>query len=316
MEEKQRRRAQLECLYDMFRDRIEENVIYIVYTENDGEIDLVIDQLMSIAKCSLTGYDFEPPSRSPVEPTASPVNGHSGERTSSSATTNNNNNTTSRSATSSPAALKDPDGFIKYTKYTRPKKVQPINKGAKKSSTEEKYVDEDKLDEGGDEEDQDDNKELTLDEQIEREQKAIENLLNEKNTCHDKASHYLSKKMFPVTSYYSELSGNYRRMIETKTRKLIDLLLLKSENANTIDLHGLNPVQAKLVVTELLSIRQDQLSIDKQGEANIDIITGWGKHTTQTGSHRIRATILALLREKHYDFSHINKGAVRVTIRR
>lgn len=295
MDDKQRKRIQLECLYDMFRDKIEENVIYIVYSENDGKIDTTIDQLMSIAACSLTGYYFEPSCMS----ASRSLNGMVDKTLTS--TTN-----ISRSATSSPSVGKITNGDL-------------ITKHGHKSDIVKTYSngsDEGKKVEVGDEEEDGDDEQLDIDKRIECVQNSIEELLTEKKTCHDKASHYLSKKMYPVTSYYSELSGNYRRMIENKTKKLIDLLLLKSSNANTIDLHGLNPIQAKLVINELLNIRQQQLSIDKQGKASIDIITGWGKHTVHTGQHRIRPTIVALLREKGFEFSLINKGALRVTIRR
>lgn len=60
MDEKARWRIQLDCLYEMFRDRIEENVIYIVYSENEGKIDATIDQLMPIANSSFTGHNFDP----------------------------------------------------------------------------------------------------------------------------------------------------------------------------------------------------------------------------------------------------------------
>lgn len=290
MDEKQRRRTQLECLYEMFRDKIEENVVYIVYNENDGKIDTTIDQLMSIAACSLTGHYFEPPSKSK----ALSVNGAND-------ATLSNARDTSRRTTASPSAAKP-------TKAALLDKTGNVSGIAKTLSNGHKNGD--KADEDSDDE------VLDIEKQIENVQNSIDNLLTEKNTCHEKASHYLGKKMYPVTSYYSELSGNYRRMIETKTKKLIDLLLQKSANANTVDLHGLNPVQAKLVVNELLNRRQEQLSIDKQGKADIDIITGWGKHTVHTGQHRIRPTIVALLREKGFEYNLINKGALRVTIRR
>lgn len=121
--------------------------------------------------------------------------------------------------------------------------------------------------------------------------------------------------MYPVTSYYSTLASQLRTMIDDKTNQLVDLLLQKSDNSSQIDLHGLNPVQARLVVGELLSIRQSKLMIDKQGETSIDIITGWGKHSNTHGQ-RIRPTIVALLREKGYEYHRLNKGALRVTVRR
>lgn len=246
MSEKERRRIQLQCLYDMFRDKIEENVIYIVYTENEAQIDTTIDQLMSIAACSFTGYEFPPESS------------------------------------------------------TREERKKIVDKKFEDESTNT---------------DEDDEK-RDIDERIDSLQESIQNLLVEKKSCHEKASQYLSKKMFPVTSYYSELASQYRRMVEIKTRKLVDLLLLKSQDANSIDLHGLNPIQARLVVGELLNIRQNKLSIDKQGETSIDIITGWGKHTVTNSQHRIKPTIVALLREKGFEFIHLNRGALRVTIRR
>lgn len=302
MDEKTRNRIQLNCLYDMFRDRIEENVIYIVYTENDCKIDATIDQLMSIAACSLTGYHFEPPSNSKLKQ----PNG-SGARL-----TTTNGGSSSMSRTSSPSS-----SVLTKNGTTSIGNVNKLHSNSLTSNgISTRSSDSGESERGDDEEINGDDESLDIDERIARVQKSIEQLLSEKAACHDKASQYLSKKMYQVTSYYSELSGHCRRMIETKTRKLIDLLLLKSENANTIDLHGLNPIQARLVVSELLNIRQDQLSIDKQGETNIDIITGWGKHTVKTGQHRIRPTIVALLRDKGYHFYHLNKGALRVTIRR
>lgn len=304
IDEKTRRRIQLDCLYDMFRDRIEENVIYIVYTENEGKIEATIDQLMSIAACSLTGYHFEP----------SCANAKLKDSNSIDATGRHVNTNKSSSRTSSPSSsglignrpIASSSGCLSKT-HSNSFTSNGLSTKSSDSGDSEK---------GDDEEVNGSDEHLDIDERIAKTQQSIEELLAEKASCHDKASQYLNKKMYQVTSYYSELSGHCRRMIETKTRKLIDLLLLKSENANTIDLHGLNPIQAKLVVSELLSIRQDQLSIDKQGETNIDIITGWGKHTVKTGQHRIRPTIVALLKDKGYHFYHLNKGALRVTIRR
>lgn len=251
MDEKVRRRVQLDCLYEMFRDRVEENVIYIVYIENDGQIDETIDHLMSISSCSLTGHVFEPPSKPKPKP-----------NTSRSLTQINNN----------------------------------------------------KLDEEGDQTDRG-IPQGSIDERIERLQASINELVIEKQASHDKASQYLSKKMFPVTSYYSELSSQLRRMIETKTSELVDMLIEKCEDSDSIDLHGLNPVQARQVVGELLEKRTNKLMIDKQGEATIDIITGWGKHSATQG-HRVRPTIVALLRERGLEYYRLNKGALRVTLRR
>jgi hypothetical protein len=304
MDEKTRRRIQLDCLYEMFRDRIEENVVYIVYTENEGKIDSTIDQLMSIAACSLTGHHFEPPSNTKL-------------KDSTNSTAINVKQTVPKDGSNSPrTSSPSTSGLARNRLHS----ASHMNKAHSNSLTSNglstKSSDSGDSEKGDDEEIVVDDEHLDIDERISKIQQSIEELLAEKASCHEKASQYLSKKMYQVTSYYSELSGHCRRMIETKTRKLIDLLLLKSENANTIDLHGLNPIQAKLVVSELLNIRQEQLSIDKQGEANIDIITGWGKHTVKTGQHRIRPTIVALLKDKGYHFYHLNKGALRVTIRR
>lgn len=250
MDDKMRHRVQLDCLYDMFRDRVEENVIYIVYTENDGQIDNTIDHLMSIASCSLTGRMFE------QKPKPKP--------------------NTSRS-------------LIQINS-------NKLEEQEKKEQTTERET-------------------YSIDEQIERLQSSINELVIEKQTSHDKASQYLSKKMFPVTSYYSELSSQLRRMIETKTNELVGLLIEKSKDSDSIDLHGLNPMQASRVVGELLEIRTNKLMIDKQGEATIDIITGWGKHSAQQGQ-RVRPTIVALLRERGLEYFRLNKGALRVTLRR
>lgn len=252
MDDKVRRCIQLNCLYEMFRDRVEEDVVYIVYSENEGKIDITIDQLMSIDACSFTGHFFE----------------------------------------------QKPSKISKVEEQQQDHKCE-VRKLKLKQVVE---VEEDETT-------------LTIEEQIEGLQKCIDDLLLEKKSTHDKASQYLSKKMYPVTGYYSELGSQLRRLIEDKTNKLVDLLLQKSKNSNTIDLHGLNPVQARLVVNELLKLRQSKLMIDKQGETSIDIITGWGKHKVTHG-HRIRPTIVALLREKHFEFHHLNRGALRVTIRR
>lgn len=270
MDNKNRVRIQLECLYEMFRDKVEENVVYIVYSENEGKIDLTIDQLMSIAACSFTGYDFEPSKLAQDQMMKD---------------------------------QKDPiqsiiDSDIRHV----PKSSQGKNTVIVKSSLEN-----DENDAGSS---------LSINDRIERLQKCIDDLLEEKKFSHDKASHYLSKRMFPVTSYYSDLASQLRKMIETKTNQLVELLLERSDDAKNIDLHGLNPVQARLVVSELLKIREKKLVIDKQGEAKIDIITGWGKHSACLNGQRIKPTIVNLLRDKGYEYQHLNKGALRVTIRR
>lgn len=285
MDDKIRKRIQLDCLYDMFRDRIEENVIYIVHSENDGQIDTTIDQLMSISSCSFTGHHFEPMPKPLVN-------------------TNTFNSINSNNiATKSNFNSADLNSDIKRTNSNSQKLIKDSNKKTEKDSN----IDQDNSDIDDD---------CTIDERIERLQKSIDDLLVEKKTSHDKASQYLSRKMFPVTSYYSELASQLKRMIENKTSQLVDLLLLKSQDSNCIDLHGLNPIQARLVVSELLKIRQEKLVIDKQGEASIDIITGWGKHSVSQGLHRVRPTIISLLREKGIKFHYLNRGALRATIQR
>lgn len=281
MDEAARRRVQLDCLYEMFRDRIEENVVYIVYSENEGRIDTSIDQLMSIAACSFTGHYFENKCRMDGS-----LKKYDSRENSENATSTAN-----------------------LSRLT----PSPLNSDARsRARAGDEYPDKD---DHGVNDDAEDETKLSLDEQIERVQKCIEDLLMEKRNSHDKASQYLSKRMFPVTSYYSDVAGQLRSMIDKKTKHLVDLLLRKSENANSIDLHGLNPIQARLVVSELLNIRQNKLMIDKQGEASVDIITGWGKHCVTNGQ-RIRPTIVALLKEKGFEFIYVNKGALRVTIRR
>lgn len=251
MDEKVRKRMQLDCLYDMFRDRVEENVIYIVYTENEAKIDTTIDHLMSIAACSFTGHHF-------------------GEH-------NNSNDLGNTSVKRS---------------------ITPTTRDSV-------------------EKDENDYNSVTgINERIQILQMSIQHLLDEKKASHEKASQYLSKKMYPVTSYYSDLASQMRRMIETKTNQLVELLLEKSTDSKTIDLHGLNPIQATLVIKQLLKIRQDKLMIDKQGEASVDIITGWGKHSVSPNGQKVKPTILRLLKDEGYEFCHINKGALRVTIRR
>lgn len=287
MDDKARSRVQLDCLYEMFRDRIEENVVYIVFSENDGKIDTTIDQLMSIAACSFTGHQFEPQiSVRATKPNANCVPTtvkHPGDS----------------SANTKRVLSPDSNGRVGNKKFANDLNKDSIEKDDLSTSS---GIVEDDI-------------ESTIEERIERLQRSIDDLLAEKKNSHDKASQYLSKKMYPVTSYYSELTSQFRKMIEDKTNKLVDLLLQRSDNSNYIDLHGLNPIQARLVVSELLKIRQDKLQIDKQGEATIDIITGWGKHKITHG-HRIRPTIVSLLRENGYEYHHLNKGALRVTIRR
>jgi len=275
MDAKLRDRIRLNCLYDMFRDRIEENVIYIVFSENDGKIDATVDQLMLIASCSFTGHQFEP------KPVLTQATNHS--------------KTASR------------DGLPNISES-----LTRVSKTSKElSKRNSKHGDTDQADDNPDE----DETALSVQDRIERLQKSINDLLLEKQSSHDKASLYLSKKMYTVTSYYSELGSQLRKMIEDKTNQLVDLLIEKSSDSDHIDLHGLNPVQARLVVNELLRIRQNKLLIDKQGEASVDIITGWGRHSLTHG-HKIRPTIVALLREKGFEYHHLNRGALRVTIRR
>lgn len=276
----------------MFRDKIEENVIYIVYSENEGKIDTTIDQLMSIAACSFTGHLFEPQDTKIAS-------------TKFTYTTSSGQNIT-HSLNESLASINEENRAISKQNQlgnrTHDDSTKNISGACNKSADEVDELDTENNDD--------------LDEQIGRLQNSIDDLLMEKKSSHDKASQYLSRKMFPVTSYYSELASQIRRMIEDKTNKLVELLLKKSQNSDSIDLHGLNPIQARLVVSELLRIRQHKLLIDKQGEASIDIITGWGKHSVNHQGQRIRTTIVALLREKGFEYHRLNKGALRVTIRR
>lgn len=288
MDDKKRRQVQLNCLYEMFRDKIEENVIYIVYTENEGKkIDTTIDQLMSIAACSFTGRHFEP-SASPQTPPLSAqicsngkvaVAAAANETTSTSLAGIECNHNASRLAT-------------KTQQLTNAQDATPA---------------------GADEEDENDK--LSIEEKIVKLQQSIDDLLLEKRGCHDKASQYLTRKMYPVTSYYSEMASQLNRYVERKTNKLVDLLLERSKDSNQIDLHGLNPIQARLVVSEFLRLRENKLMVDRQPETSIDIITGWGKHK-QTQGQQIRPTIVALLRDQGREYYHLNKGALRVTIRR
>lgn len=263
MDSKAKTRIQLDCLYEMFRDKVEENVIYIVYSENEGKIDVTIDQLMSIASCSFTGHCFEPPKSAQCQMI-------SDQRQSS-------------------------------------RSIADSNQNNQKSATNGKQTEEN--------EENDEESSLSINERIDRLKKSIDDLLDEKQACHDKVSHYLSKRMFPVTSYYSDLASQLRRIIETKTNQLVQLLLEKSTDTNHIDLHGLNPIQARLVVSELLKLRESKLMIDRQPEAIVDIITGWGRHSASHTGHRIKPVIVSLLRDKKYEYRQLNKGALRVTIR-
>lgn len=292
MDTKTRSRMHLSCLYDMFRDKIEENVIYIVYTENDGKIDTTIDQLMSIAACSFTGHLFEPQDTK-IASTQFTYTTNSGQ-----SITHSLNESLENITAESRTITKQKKLGTNAADDSRESRSSPQD-----TTTDAVYD----LENGGD---------ADIDEQIERLQNSIDDLLLEKKSSHDKASQYLTRKMFPVTSYYSELGSQIRRMIEEKTNKLVDLLLKKSQNSDSVDLHGLNPVQARLVVSELLKTRQRKLLIDKQGEASVDIITGWGKHSVNHQGQRIRTTIVALLREKGFEYHRLNKGALRVTIRR
>lgn len=288
----------------MFRDRIEENVVYIVYTENECKIDTTIDQLMSISACSLTGYHFEPKTTDnnvskdhdsctkPPDQIISPSSSSSNQKQ-----VPDKDFKTLRQLNTSAT----PNGVLKPTSKNNEASGVPDVIGSPGLSSEESCLSDDPN--------------PSIDKRIATIQKAIDDLLAEKGKCHEKSSYYTSKRMYPVTSYYSELASQYRRMIEQKTHQLVELLLTKSQNANYIDLHGLNPIQARLVVSEILDIRQEKLSIDKQGEASIDIITGWGKHCVTNGQ-RIKPAVKALLNEKGFDYHRLNKGALRVTIRR
>lgn len=275
MDPKTRDRIQLNCLYEMFHGRVEENVIYIIYSENEGKIDLTIDQLMSIAASSFTGHYFG----------------------------------TSKSDQNEMAlGTKDSTRSMIDSNMNQAKREQDTRK---RSSSDSLKDEEDEEDEENDEESS-----LSIDERIERLKKSIFALLEEKKASHDKASQYSTKKMFPVTSYYSDLASQLRRMIELKTNQLVELLLAKSSDSAQIDLHGLNPIQAQLVVSELLRTRTDGLVLDKRGVATVDIITGWGKHSVTPNGQRVKPTIVKFLRDKGYEYEQLNKGALRVTLRR
>lgn len=296
MDAKARWKIQLDCLYDMFRDRIEENVIYIVYSENEGKIHQTIDQLMPIANSSFTGHNFEP-----KPPLAQACNNLQGGR---------------KTLNSEPCAIvSNRLGSPSHAQNLECANVPIKQQQQKHLTTTEKNPTENDLEQNPTGETAIDKEILTIEEQIERLQSSIGELLVEKNSSHDKAAQYLSKKMYPVTSYYSTLASQLRKMIDDKTNQLVELLLQKCDNSSQIDLHGLNPVQARLVVSELLRIRQSKLMIDKQGETSIDIITGWGKHSNTHGQ-RIRPAIVALLRENGFEYHRLNKGALRVTVRR
>lgn len=301
MDEKLKQRMRLNCIYDMFRDKVEENVIYIVYTENEGKIDTTIDQLMSIAACSFTGHYFEPKSSSKDKANEQICN-NTGNKLSNQTTTTTNSHEQDCSTSNQFKTIK-----------------KSINSNKRKLATTSPTGDNNPINgkedyDGGDEDE--DISSLSINEQIERLQCSIDQLLEEKNKSHEKATQYLTKKMYPVTSYYSDLASQIRRMIENKTNDLVELLMKRSDNSGEIDLHGLNPIQATLVVKQLLKVRQEKLMIDKQGETNVDVITGWGKHTLTTNGHKIKPTIVKLLKDEGYEFCHINKGALRVTLRR
>lgn len=296
MDEKLKQRMRLNCIYDMFRDKVEENVIYIVYTENEGKIDTTIDQLMSIAACSFTGHYFEPNSSS--KDIANEQNYSNTRNKLTNSTTNSHDQDCSTSKVYNKC---------KNNKSNKRKLATSPTGDNKHNDGEDAYDGED---------DDEDVSSLSINQQIERIQCSIDQLLEEKNKSHEKATQYLTKKMYPVTSYYSDLASQIRRMIEVKTNDLVELLMKRSDNSGEIDLHGLNPIQATLVVKQLLKVRQEKLMIDKQGETNVDVITGWGKHTITTNSHKIKPTIVKLLKDEGYEFCHLNKGALRVTLRR
>lgn len=281
MDVKTRRSMQLGILCEMFRDKVEENVVYLVFDENQDEIDKTIEQLMTIAKSSFTGYYFEPDHRQTLN--------------------------------SSRCNIEQPS-----RRHSDASSEPPCsNSSSGKDGSETTKLQQDELmTEQDDDYEEYENKPTTKEKVLEL-QKSIMQLIEEKQTYHDKARQYLTKKMFPVTSYYSQMASEVGRKIEKKTQLIVDWMLEDSEKSDTIDLHGLNPKQACQVVQKLLNNRRDQLMIDRQGQVSLDIITGWGKHS-QTNGHRVRPHIQDLLRREGYEFCTMkhNKGAIRVTLRR
>lgn len=410
-------KIQLQDLYQMFEGRVEEDVIYIVFTENDNQIDPTIDQLLNISSSSFTGHHFQHNTNVSTNNSICCHPTKSGSQSANSSCINSDRNLSSKgqllfskvvdrySSEDNPedAAIQaliaasreervmtplsdDMDINIllegleedqaEFLNIERPQALseaqqkaingdQTLNKfnkvdddfievknRRKRSKRRKNHQSQINLSKTCDprmsrsypELIGDDNNTMTDDLaytdleagsvgdlesetgttssgnnddpdcEINEVYRTLDIMLISRSESYRKAFYYNNRKMYSVSSYYADLARQITRKMERKSDNLIELLLKKSENSDSIDLHGLSPNQACLVVTRLLKLKQQKLLIDRKGEVCVDIITGWGKHSSRDG--RIRPCIISLLSSKKFCFQHLNRGALRVTIKR
>lgn len=299
MDSRERTQIELQCLYDMFGDRLDEDVVYIIYNENSGNIEKTVEQLLTISASSVTGYYYD---KTIPTPTINEVEQNSTQSIS-------DQSISSELATSSSTSEeKEEEQWMTIKGRRRCKNSQSKSNGLLPSNID--------LDQSENVEDEDgdcDDAE-SIKSKIKTKQEKIINILEEKKNIYLKAAYYRDKKMFPVSGFYSELARQLDRRVTNMSNELVEYLLKQTETSNSIDLHGLNLNQSCLLVKRILEDRKQKLLVDRQGETCFDIITGWGKHSVLDG--KIRSNIISMLRDQGLIYYHLNKGTLRVTITR
>lgn len=309
MDPNERFKLELKCLNDMFNERLDEDVVYIIYKENCEDIEKTIGQLLAVSQTAITGYNFTSDELRATEQ-------HSEDLLIDAQTSiSSNSDESSSSSTTAPSRHKQQNNQASkknaWTTVTRNKRKNNNAKKPPSSSNNTSPVPESV-------ECEDDHYLNNLgfespDETVKALQARMAAILEEKIGDRDKARFYHCKKMFPVASFYADKVVQLNKNLELITQQLVDLMMKRSENSNSLDLHGLNLHQSCILVTRWLDERKQKLITDKQDETYLDIITGWGKHSVDCG--RIKANVIAMLQAQGLVFHQLNKGALRVMIR-
>ncbi|RWS09770.1 uncharacterized protein B4U79_13775 [Dinothrombium tinctorium] len=127
----------------------------------------------------------------------------------------------------------------------------------------------------------------------------------------EKAKENYQSKKYATASYYSSQAHNYQNKINAISKEVIASILRANKSQN-LDLHGLHSSEVLIAVSTYLSLKMEELKLNKLHKTYVDIITGWGAHSSM--APKIKPIVLNYLQSKKYRYQLINPGVIRVTL--
>ncbi|RWS29766.1 NEDD4-binding protein 2-like protein [Leptotrombidium deliense] len=111
----------------------------------------------------------------------------------------------------------------------------------------------------------------------------------------EKARESYAGKKYAVASFYSNQARDYQNKIDTASKQVIHNIL-SATTSNELDLHGLHSSEVLMTVSTYLRLKMEELKRSKLKKIDVDIITGWGAHSTF--APRIKPMVLNYLQSK------------------